>query len=566
MPYDIGIFRILSKAGNNPRFSMIARLLLLFIAVSALQASAQSTFVVETWDGISEEEVQVDSAGALILGNVDSETNLALKRPAFDHSGDQVKVTDGKTDKRSVWNTLTSSVFNFFVQIDLDEPRLIDRVVVVSPDGNDTDFMKGYSIQTSIDNIVFSEQILNTRNLESRIDTTFTPVVARYVRVQIKAIDRVHDVQVAEVEVYGGGFLSAGILTADVTDLGVATPKNFGKIRWTADIPEGTKLTMQFRTGPTSSPNDSWSDWTEAVDENGGVLLKLPEPRRYFQYQATLTTEDPGVSPRLTGFEMDFGTPVADMVTGEVVRDDSEVAVTDTLPNDEVPVGVVRSFLFNLQADIGSGSGFESVNLEFPNRVQVEKVLLDGTVLARGSDYSLAGDGRTVTIRFTDRIETDVAIQVEFSTVLFDEFNSFTGSVVDLAFPDNPQQIEASGSRDDALGVFGVGLIDGVFDKDRLEVAPNPFSPNGDGRFDVVQFKYELAKISIPRPVTLRVFDLTGRSVRRIDLMQKSGSHLVEWDGRDDDGDVVSPGLYLFQVDVDSGEEVSFNGAVGVSY
>ena len=48
--------------------------------------------------------------------------------------------------------------------------------------------------------------------------------------------------------------------------------------------------------------------------------------------------------------------------------------------------------------------------------------------------------------------------------------------------------------------------------------------------------------------------------------MQKSGSHLLEWDGRDDDGDVVAPGLYLFQVDVDSGEEVSFNGAVGVSY
>ena len=545
---------------------MMARLLLLFIAVSALRVSAQSTFVVETWDGISGEEVQVDSAGALILGNVDSETNLALKRPAFDHSRDQVAVTDGKTDRRSVWNTLTSSSFNFFVQIDLEEPRLIDRVVVVPPDGNDTDFMKGYSIQTSLDNIVFSEQVLNTRNLEKRIDTTFTPVVARYVRVQVKAIDRVHDVQVAEVEVYGGGFLSAGTFTSDVSDFGVATPKNFGRVRWTADIPEGAELTMQFRTGSTSSPNGSWSAWTEALDDNGGVLLKLPEPRQYFQYQAMLTTEDPGVSPRLTGFEVDFGTPVADAVTGEVVRDDSEAAVPGTLPNDEAPVGMARSFLFNLQVDIGSGSGFESMNIEFPNRAQVEKVLVDGTILTRGTDYSLEGDGRTVTIRFNERIGTDVAIQVGFSTVLFDEFNSFTGSVVDLAFSDNPQQIEASGSRDDALGIFGVGLIHEVFDKNRLEVAPNPFSPNGDGRFDVVQFKYELAKISIPRPVTLRVFDLTGRSVRRIDLMQKSGSHLVEWDGRDDDGDVVSPGLYLFQVDVDSGEEVSFNGAVGVSY
>ena len=375
-----------------------------------------------------------------------------------------------------------------------------------------------------------------------------------------------HDVQVAEVEVYGGGFLSAGTFTADVSDFGVATAKNFGKVSWAADIPEGTELTMQFRTGATSSPNDSWSAWTEALDKNGGVLLKLPEPRRYFLYLVMLTTENPGVSSRLTGFEVDFGTPVADSVTGEVVRDDSEAAEPGALADDEVPVGVATSFLFDLQADIGSGSGFEAVNLEFPNQAQIEKVSVDGIALTQGMEYSLEEDARTVAILFDERIEADADIQVGFSTVLFDEFNSFTGSVVDLALPENPQQIEASGSRDDALGIFGVGLIEEVFDKGQLEVAPNPFSPNGDNRFDVVQFKYELAKIGIPRPVTLRIFDLSGRSVRRIDLMQKSGSHLLEWDGRDDDGDVVAPGLYLFQVDVDSGEEVSFNGAVGVSY
>ena len=82
----------------------------------------------------------------------------------------------------------------------------------------------------------------------------------------------------------------------------------------------------------------------------------------------------------------------------------------------------------------------------------------------------------------------------------------------------------------------------------------------------MVELRYELAKLSIPRRVSVRIFDLTGRPVRQIELWQKSGTHVVEWDGRDDGGEVVPPGLYLFQVEIYSGERVSFNGAIGVSY
>lgn len=545
---------------------MIVRRLLLFVAIFALRASAQDTFTVETWNGISGEEVQVDSVGALILGNVDPETNLALLKPAVDQRGNPVKITDGKSDRRSAWNSLTSSAFNFFVQVDLEEPRLIDRVVVVPVVDNDIDFMKGYSIQISLDNIVFKEQILNTRNLENLIDTTFTPVVARYVRAQVKAIDRVHDVQVAELEVYGGGFLSAGIFTSKVTDFGVTAPKNFGWVSWNGDVPDGTGLSLQFRTGPTATPNGTWSDWIDPGSGAEGVLLELPEPRRYFQYQVNLTTTDPGLTPRLTRLEVEFGEPLADAITGEVVRDDEGIAVADTLLPDEAPVGVQRSFLYRLQVDMGSGAGFDILRLKMPNRTQVEQVVVDDAVLAADLDYFLVSDATTVGIRFDEKVTADAEILVRFSTVLFDELNLFGGQVVDLDFPENPQEIEASSSRENALAVFGVGLIEEVFDKGKLTVAPNPFSPNGDRRFDAVQFRYELAKLSIPRSVTLRIFDLTGRPLRRIELQQKSGTHVVEWNGEDDDGEVVPPGLYLFQIDVDSGEGVTFNGAIGVSY
>jgi len=544
----------------------MVRFLLLVIAVSALPISAQNIFVIESWEGTSGEEVQVDSAEALILGNVDPGTNLALRKPAVDQAGDPVNVTDGDSGRRSAWNTLIESAYNFFVQVDLEEPRLVDRVVVVPVSGNDTDFMKGYSIQTSLDNIVFKEQVINTRNLKNLIDTTFAPVVARYVRVQVKAIDRVHDVQVSELEVYGGGFRSAGSFTSPVADFGVGAAKNFGQVRWEGDVPEGTELTLQFRTGPTVTPNASWSDWTSPSSAAEGVLVELPEPRRYFQYQVNLTATDPGVTPRLTRLEVDYGDPLAAAIAGEVGRDDEGMAIPDTLPADEAPVGQVRHFLFRVQVDMGSGTGFDIMRLKMPNRAQVEQVAVDGAELAVNTDYTLTIDTTTVDIRFAQRIVADADVEVRFSTVLFDELNVFGGQAIDQDYPENPQEIEASASREEALAIFGDGLIDEVFDKGTLTVAPNPFSPDGDGRFDVVQFQYELAKLSVPRSVVLHLFNLTGRPVRRIELQQKSGTYVVEWDGRDDDDELVPPGLYLFQFDVDSGERVEFNGAIGVSY
>jgi gliding motility-associated-like protein len=120
--------------------------------------------------------------------------------------------------------------------------------------------------------------------------------------------------------------------------------------------------------------------------------------------------------------------------------------------------------------------------------------------------------------------------------------------------------------REDALAIFGVGVSDRVFDKGSLTVAPNPFSPNGDGRFDEVEFSYELAKIGTPQRVRLRIFDLRGRELQELTFRQKSGSHTVKWDGRGEDGQLVPPGLYLFQVNVDSGRPVRFSGSVVVSY
>jgi hypothetical protein len=74
---------------------------------------------------------------------------------------------------------------------------------------------------------------------------------------------------------------------------------------------------------------------------------------------------------------------------------------------------------------------------------------------------------------------------------------------------------------------------------------PNPFN---------AQTMIEYA-LSAAAPVRLLIFDMTGRLVRRlVDGVQQAGSQRMIWDGRDEQGVVVSSGIYL--VRLEAGNEI----------
>ncbi len=71
---------------------------------------------------------------------------------------------------------------------------------------------------------------------------------------------------------------------------------------------------------------------------------------------------------------------------------------------------------------------------------------------------------------------------------------------------------------------------------------PNPFNPQ-------TTIAYDLPAGLVH--VRLSVFDLAGHVVRTlVDVDQAGGSHEVEWDGRNDHGDAVASGVYLYALDV----------------
>jgi hypothetical protein len=68
---------------------------------------------------------------------------------------------------------------------------------------------------------------------------------------------------------------------------------------------------------------------------------------------------------------------------------------------------------------------------------------------------------------------------------------------------------------------------------------PNPFNPRTTIRFDLAQ----------GRPLRLEVYDSAGRLVRAlVDQALPAGSHTVQWDGTNAEGQPVASGLYLVRL------------------
>jgi len=78
----------------------------------------------------------------------------------------------------------------------------------------------------------------------------------------------------------------------------------FGRVRWRAEIPEGTRLTLATRSGNVKDPdNGPWDAWSAEVDATAGVQIASPSAR-FFQYRLTFTTTDPQKTPRLGSIEI----------------------------------------------------------------------------------------------------------------------------------------------------------------------------------------------------------------------------------------------------------------------
>lgn len=75
-----------------------------------------------------------------------------------------------------------------------------------------------------------------------------------------------------------------------------------------------------------------------------------------------------------------------------------------------------------------------------------------------------------------------------------------------------------------------------------LIVRPNPFTPNNDGFNDRVEFDYSGLGLRTP---ALQIFDIKGAPIWSSQA-NSGAAEKLSWDGRDDSGRDVAPGVYLY--------------------
>lgn len=97
---------------------------------------------------------------------------------------------------------------------------------------------------------------------------------------------------------------------------------------------------------------------------------------------------------------------------------------------------------------------------------------------------------------------------------------------------------------DTTFQVSGEAFVKG---KPTVTVTPNPFTPNGDGINEQTIFDFSTFDINHP---TLKVFNLSGRLIRNLEYRGGSRREFV-WDGLDDDGQQIPPGLFIYIIEED---------------
>lgn len=91
-------------------------------------------------------------------------------------------------------------------------------------------------------------------------------------------------------------FAGRGTVLSEVLDAKITS--RWGALTWKANLPAGTSLSLAFRTGNVSEPDETWSDWSAEITQPNDSAVPAPAAR-FLQYRVTLTTNNPRLTPEL---------------------------------------------------------------------------------------------------------------------------------------------------------------------------------------------------------------------------------------------------------------------------
>ena len=419
---------------------------------------------------------------------------------------------------------------------------------------------------------------------------------------------------IADFEVFGQGVPKRVTYKSKIIDLGVE--RNFGRLFWEAtplrrvdgveEEVEGAQasVSIEIRTGRDSDPNvyqeftvtggervvsrevyendlragfartcatcdlvarsprpglrasidydsENWTFWSPPFTEPGQALNL--RSGSFLQLNITLHSDRPDDFVRLDELRIEQAPVLARRVLGEVARLD------DPRPRGfaQVELGRMTDFVYETRAvfENADEAGFDALRVRTGNPTLFKSLQLDGV---ESDPASVDEESDGLVVRLPRRIERghSPTVRIVFAAEVFDLATEFEGQAIDSAVETLPQPV-VSGDAGESLSTNSLRVLAASGSSpgqlQDLRFSSPVFTPNGDGANDELRLDYALFSLPEPVPAALNVYGLDGNRLARLELgRQDSGQQHATWDGRDADGTLLPPGLYLLEVDIDS--------------
>jgi hypothetical protein len=147
-------------------------------------------------------------------------------------------------------------------------------------------------------------------------------------------------------------------------------------------------------------------------------------------------------------------------------------------------------------------------------------------------------------------------IEVKFTTALFSTGVVLQAAMGNSSLANSWQQVDP-GDVTEMAQTQGLQILASVLDNKVLgdvQIQPAVVTPNGDGVNDAMTFEFTVRRLSGVRPVKVQIYDLSGRTVRILDVQKPivAGKYSIDWAADDERGRVVPPGIYILRINVDA--------------
>ncbi|MDP7363597.1 MAG: gliding motility-associated C-terminal domain-containing protein [Candidatus Latescibacteria bacterium] len=492
---------------------------------------------------------------------------------------------------------------------DLGAPFVVSRIRWTTRSDHPENQMRRYILYLNdgteaakdrVGNIVWTKYREEIDNLESIVDLEIEPQMVRHIYIRPGGVGTNNGLsttwEVAEMQVFGQGFVPDAEFTSDPIDLGA--PSTLGQIQWGSHQDAGGQIIIQTRTGIDDQPYVYWrvtgvGDELSPIDDQGrpltlsayerlkpnqrggitddladwspwqtydlekgltGTQILSPSPRSFIQIRVQFFS-DALAGGRVDSLHFEYSQPP--VVTS---------AVGEIFPT-QVEASVLTDFTYAVRARIEPGqSGFDALRLRSNALIDtITDVRIDRGDVA----YDVDRDSLGMLIRFQRIVQDQSLLEVDFGARVFRYGTPFDGALVDTESDEVPLLVNAGDAIPETLSdelTVRTGLKGAILPA--LTVSPNPFSPNDDGFNDQVTLSSAVLRLTGDTPVDLQIFDLSGRLIRTLSqVVSGSASFAMEWDGQDEAGILAPPGLYVFRlaVDTDTGNHTRL-GQVALVY